>query len=162
MRLDRSMKTMRARGGIGCSMDLWKQPLGARREDNEERKMPGEHLPAGIDVGADALGDAEQDAAEKRAPQAAEAADDHGLEAENQPRRSDRWIKIGAHRDEHAGDRDDGERQRHAEREDVAVVEAHELRHRLVIGGGAERAPQRRAIEYELHAADHGDSEREL
>src|SRR5262245_46768013 len=134
-------------------MYLWKRPLGAHLEDNEERKMPCEHLPAGIDMGADALGDAQQDAAEERAPQTAEAANDDGFEAENQPRRSDRRIEVGAHGDEHAGDRYDGERQRHAQRENVAVVEAHELRHSLVIGGGAERAPERGAIEYELHAA---------
>src|SRR5258708_29106100 len=138
MRLDRSMKTIRVPPGIGkCSMYLWKQPLGARREDNEEGKMPGKHLPTGIDVGADALSHAEQDAAEKRAPQAAEAADDHGLEAENQPRRSDRRIEIGAHRDKHARDRDDGDRQRHAEREDVAGVGSPALRYRLVIRAAA-------------------------
>ena len=83
--------------------------LGAHREDNEERKMPCEHLPAGIDMGADALGKTQQDAAEKRAPQTAKAADDDGLEAENQPRRSDRRIEIGPYCDEHAGDRHNGE-----------------------------------------------------
>ena len=56
-------------------------------------------------------------------------------------------IEIGADGEEHAGDRDDGERQRHGERENVAVVEAHELGDRWIVGGGAEGAADRRAIE---------------
>ena len=112
--------------------------------------MAGEHLPARIDLRADRLRDAEDDAAGERAPQAAEPADDHRLEAEDQPRRADRRIEIGAHRQKHAGDRDHRERQRHGEREDVAVVEAHQLRHRRIVGGGAEGAAERGAVEHEL------------
>ena len=119
--------------------------------------MAGEHLPARIDLRADRLRDAENDAAGERAPEAAEPADDHRLEAEDQPRRPDRRIEIGADGEEHAGDRDDRERQRHREREDVAVVEAHQLRDRLVVGGGAEGAAERGAVEQQLQAADHRD-----
>ena len=48
--------------------------------------MPGQDLPAGIDLGADALRDAQDDAAGQRAPEVAKPADDHRLEAEDQPR----------------------------------------------------------------------------
>ena len=114
--------------------------------------MAGEQLPARIDLRADRLRHAEDDAAGERAPHAAEAADDHGLEAEDQPRRSDRGIEIGAHRQEDAGDRDHGERERHGEREDVPVVETHQLRDRLVVGGRSEGAAERRAIEQDLQS----------
>ncbi len=57
---------------------------------------------------------------------------------------------------------DDRERERHRQREDVAIVEAHQLRHRLVVGGGAEGAAERRAVEQPLQAGDHRDREREL
>ena len=124
--------------------------------------MPGKELPAGIDLRADRLRDAEDDAAGERAPQAAEAADDHGLEAEDQPRRPDRRIEIGADGEEHAGDRHHRERERHRQREDVAVVEAHELRDRRVVGGGAEGAAERGAVEQNLQAADDGDGDDEL
>ena len=43
-----------------------------------------------------------------------------------------------------------------------ALFEAHELRHRLVVRGGAEGAAQRRAIEQPLQAGDHRDRKREL
>src|SRR5499433_3960292 len=97
-RLDRSMKMTRARAAMRISsMDLREQPFGPHREDEEKCEMPGEHLPARVDVGADALRNAEQDPAAQRSPQAAETADDHGLEAEDQPRRPDRRIEIGTH-----------------------------------------------------------------
>ena len=70
--------------------------------------------------------------------------------------------KLVAHREQHAGDGDDGERQRHRQPEHMGVVQAHELRHRLVVRGGAEGAAQRRAIEQPLQAGDHRDREREL
>ena len=98
----------------------------------------------------------------ERAPQAAQPADDHGLEAEDQPRRSLRRIEIGAHRQEHAGDRHHRKRQRHGQRKDVAIVEPHELRHRGIVGGGAEGAAERGAVEHELQAADHRDRDGEL
>ena len=59
--------------------------------------MAGEDLPFRIDRGADGLRDADDDAAGQRAPEAAEAADDHGLEGIDQPRRPDGRIEIGAH-----------------------------------------------------------------
>ena len=90
------------------------------------------------------------------------AADDHRLESENQPRRSDGGIEVGAHGDEHAGHRDDGERQRHAQREDMTVVEPHELRRNLIVGSGAEGPPECRAVENKLQAADHRDRKGEL
>ena len=58
--------------------------------------MAGKNLPVGIDRGADGLGDAEHDAAGQRAPEDAEPADDHRLEGEDQPRRADGGIEIGA------------------------------------------------------------------
>ena len=73
-----------------------------------------------------------------------------------------RRIEIGAHREEHAGNRNHRQRQRHRQRENMAVVEAHQLRHRRVVGGGAEGAAERGAIEHELQGADHGDGDGEL
>ena len=49
-----------------------------------------------------------------------------------------------------------------ASAEHVGVVQAHELRHRLVVRGGAEGAAERRAVEQPLQAGDHRDREREL
>ena len=46
--------------------------------------MPGEQLPARVDHRAQRLRDAQDDAAHQRAPEIAEAADDHRLEAEDQ------------------------------------------------------------------------------
>ncbi len=70
--------------------------------------------------------------------------------------------KLARTAKQHAGDGDDRERERHRQREDVGVVEAHQLRNRLVVGGGAEGAAERRAVEQPLQAGDHRDREREL
>ena len=56
-------------------------------------------------LGADGLRDADHDAAGERAPQAAEAADDHRLERVDQPRRADGRIEIGADAEKERGDR---------------------------------------------------------
>ena len=103
-------------------------PCGRTASTSRNADMARKKLPARIEMRADRLGDAEQNAAGQRPPQAAEAADDHCLETEDQPCRTDRRIEVGAHRKEHAGDGDDRKRQRHRQCEDVAVVEAHELR----------------------------------
>ena len=58
--------------------------------------MAGEERQADIDLAADRLGDAEEDAADERPPQAAEAADDDGLEAEDQQDRAGEGIEIDA------------------------------------------------------------------
>ena len=58
--------------------------------------MPGEDLPGRRQRRADGLRDAEHHAADQRAPQAAEAADDHRFEREDQPDRTGRRIEVGA------------------------------------------------------------------
>ena len=123
------------------------RPSGRTRQNDEKGEMPGQQLPARIDLRADRLRHAEDDAARERAPHAAEPADDDGLEAEDQPRGPDRRVEIGAHGKKDAGDRDDRKRQRHGQREDVAIVETHQLRHRLIVRRGAEGAAERGAIE---------------
>ena len=48
------------------------------------------------------------------------------------------------------GDRDHDERKPHRDRKDAADVDAHQLRGFEVVGGGAEGAAERRAVEDEL------------
>src|SRR5690242_8444958 len=62
----------------------------------QEGHVAGQNLPFRIDVRADRLRQADNDAAGERAPQAAEAADDHRLEGVEKPRRTDARIKVGA------------------------------------------------------------------
>ena len=73
---------------------LGKQTLRPRRQHDQKRDVPGEDLPAGIKMRADRLRHAEDQSARERAPQAAEPADDYGLETEDQPRRALRWIEM--------------------------------------------------------------------
>src|SRR6516225_8643197 len=131
-------------------LNLREQSLRPHRQNGEKGEMPGELLPAGIDVRADGLRHAEDDAARQRSPLAAEAADDDGFEAEDQARRSDRRIEIGAYGNENAGDRNDGERDCHGDSKDMAVVEPHQLRNGGVVRGGTKGAPQGGAIEQYL------------
>jgi|GEM_PF-5248411 len=56
--------------------------------------MASEQLPAWIDLGADGLGNTKNNAAGERAPEIAEAADDHSLEAEDQTAAADGGIKA--------------------------------------------------------------------
>ncbi len=63
-------------------------PRAARARTTRKARWPAKQLPARIDLRADRLRHAEDDAARERAPHAAEPADDHRLEAEDQPRRA--------------------------------------------------------------------------
>src|SRR4029077_1582439 len=90
----------------GSSRHLRKEALRSRRQDGEKYDVTGEQLPARINLRADRLRNAENDPAGERAPHAAQPTDDHRLEAEDQPRRSDGGIEVCAHREEHTSDGD--------------------------------------------------------
>ena len=79
-----------------------------RDQNREEGEMAGEKLPFGVERGADRLGDAEHDAAHKRAPQTAEPADDYGFKGEDEAAGADGRIKIRAQAEKQGGDRADG------------------------------------------------------
>src|SRR4029079_19588395 len=65
-------------------------------QHDQKRDMTGENLPFRIDMRADGLGQADDDAAGERAPQAAEAAAHHCLEGVEEPGRTDAGIEVGA------------------------------------------------------------------
>ena len=65
--------------------------------------------------------------------------------------------KRSAHAEEHASQRHHRQRDRHGEREDMAVVDAHQARRVGVVGGRPEGGAQRRAVEQQLQAGDHRD-----
>src|SRR5215470_13280401 len=88
------------------SRHLRKEALWSHRQDSEEYDVTGEQLPAGVNLRADRLRNAENDASGKRAPHAAQAADDHRLETEDQPGRTDGGIEVGPHGKEYAGNGD--------------------------------------------------------
>ena len=84
----------------------------------------------------------------KRAPQAAEAADDHRLERVEQPRRADGRIEIGAHAEIERGDRRSPPWRCPSRAQKMRlVVDAHQLRDFEIVGGRAEGAAERGAIE---------------
>src|SRR5262245_28273612 len=61
-----------------------KQAQGAEGEDREEYEVAAQDRERGVDLGADRLRHAEHHAAQQRAPQRAEATDDHRLEGEEE------------------------------------------------------------------------------
>ena len=104
---------------------------------------PTQDAPSGAErLGADGLGDAEDDAARERAPHGAHAAHDDRLEGVDEAERALRRVERRADRQEHAGDRDDGERDGHRQRVDVLVVDAHELGGLTVVRRGPEGPAQ--------------------
>src|SRR5262249_3175895 len=78
----------------------------ARRRTEGRRDAAARVCTRGTKRAAARLATAENQPAGARPPRAADPADDHGLEAEDQPRRTLRGIEIGAHRKEHASNRD--------------------------------------------------------
>src|SRR5436189_6336540 len=72
------------------------EPARAQHKNCQKRQVPSQDLPFRIDLGADGLGDADDDAAEQRAPQAAEPADDDGLEGIEQACGPDGGVEGGA------------------------------------------------------------------
>src|SRR5579883_450330 len=70
------------------------QALRPDDENDEEQDMAGENLPGGVELRADRLGDAERDAADQRAPKAAEAAEHHRFEGDEQTARPAARVEI--------------------------------------------------------------------
>src|SRR5262249_2265408 len=79
------------------------QPARPDDENDQERDMPGQDLPGRRQRGPDRLRDAKHHAAEQRAPQIAEAADDDRFERKDEPDRSGRRIEVRADSKEDAG-----------------------------------------------------------
>src|SRR5271165_2443650 len=131
----------------------------ARFEDKNEQKgeVTNEKLPLGIDSRARRLRDAENYAARQRSPEAAEAADNDGLEGEDQSAWTDRRIEIGPKTHEKGGDGANDHRDAHRNREHLAVVDAHQLRGDRIVRNRAKSPAQRRSIKYLVHRDDDAD-----
>ncbi len=84
-------------------------------------------------------------------------ADDDGLEGVEQACRPDGRVEIGAHAEIERGDGDHHHGDGGGEREDVAVVDAHQLGDLRIVGGGAEGAAELGAVEHEVERQDHAD-----
>src|ERR1700722_17710123 len=130
------------------------QPARPNDQDNQKGDVPSEDLPGRRQRGTDRLRDAQDHAADQRAPHAAEAADDHRFKRQNQPDWTGRRIEVRSDRKQHAGDR--GEDHRDAQRNGVelAVVDAHQLGGVGIVGDGAKSAPEAGAVEQKLQAAE--------
>ena len=99
--------------------------------------QPGESL------APDGLRDAEDDAADQRAPERAEAADDHGLEGEEQPDGPAADVKVVRMPRKTPATATMASDSAIASAVEPAVVDAHELGGLLVVGGRAEGAAER-------------------
>src|SRR6185369_6702775 len=75
-----SRPTCRSSEHLGLS----EQPCRSKHEHGQEHEVACELPPLRVDLTTDGLGYAEDDAADERAPQRPEAADDHGFEGEDQ------------------------------------------------------------------------------
>ena len=112
-----------------------------RRSTLRNTRCPERRSTAGFDLRADGLRDPEDDPADERAPQRAEAADHDRLEREDQLGRAGVGVERRAHREEHAGQRRGRHRDRRRPRVDRARVDADELRGVGVLGGRAHLRP---------------------
>ena len=118
------------------------------RSTTRKATWPARICHSGLIARADGLGDADDDAAGKRAPQAAEPADDHRLEGIDQPRRPDgRDRNWRACRERTRRSRDHAIAMPMASAKTRSVVDAHQLRRLGIVGGGAEGAAERGAVE---------------
>src|SRR5271169_3339130 len=64
------------------------QPAGSNHQDDQKGDVTGENLPGRRQRRTDRLSDAQHHAADQRTPQAAQPANDHGLECQDQPDRA--------------------------------------------------------------------------
>jgi hypothetical protein len=95
----------------------------------------------------------------ERAPERAHAADDHGLECEEQQQRPVRWRHGGAHALQRTRDGNEHEGDGGREGVDLLRVQAHQLGDLAVVGHGAKRTAQRRAREQPLQRAGRHDGD---
>ncbi len=68
--------------------------------------MTGQHLPGDVELGAERLGDTEDDTAQQRSPHAAQSAEDNDLEGDQQAGRAGGWIEVAPDRHAAGGDGD--------------------------------------------------------
>src|SRR5471030_1543405 len=127
----------------------WEEAVGAQHQHHEECQMARQNLPLRIEDGADRLCDPEDYRAEQRPPEIAEPADDDRLEGVDQPVGSDRRVEVAADREKDAGDGGHREGDRHRQRIEMPVVDAHQPRRHRIVRGGAEGAAEIAAEEQE-------------
>ena len=122
--------------------------------------MAGEEEALRAHRSAEALGDAEHDPAQQRAPQRARAADDRGLEGEDELQRAGVGVEGRAHRQERAGNRHRRHGDRRRQRVDPSRVDADQADRVGILGGGADHAAELGVVEEELDAAEQRDRRR--
>src|SRR5208282_4602314 len=138
-----------------------KQAARPYHKHDQEGDMAGENLPFWIYVSTDRLRHADNDAAGERPPQAAETANDHGLEGIEETGRTDAGVEIGARAEKKPGDGAYRKRDAHGQRIDRFVVDAHELRDLDIVGRGAEGAAESGPVEHAVKEHDDGDRRQE-
>jgi len=102
--------------------------------------MPCQDLPFRIDLGADRLSGANEDASSKRTPQAAEATNDDGLEGIEKACGSYGGIEVRADAEMEGGHGDHDHGNGSDQREDAAAIEAHQPGDFRIVGSGTEGA----------------------
>ena len=137
------------------------RPRGRTASTARNARWPASTCQPGSTSAPKPLRDAKHDAANQRAPEIAQAPDDDGLEAEQQPPRPHERIKVGADAQEHPRQCDDGETQRHRGGVNAARVEAHQRRDLGVVAGGAKGAAERGGVKHPLQRENHADRRRE-
>ena len=137
------------------------QALGPEHERGEEDEVLRQDLPRGVDLRAEILCDADDDAARQRAPKAAKAAQHHRLEGGKQPRRANRRIEVCPYR--HAGRRRHHRQgdEAHGDRIDAACAETDEVGGRRLVADNADASPDRGAVEKAVQAPDQADRQQE-
>ena len=114
-----------------------------------------------IEPEPDQLGDAEDDAAHHGAPEGAEAAEHHDLEGDQQPLDPGVRREGRAHREQHAGDAGQRERQAHHDVVDAPGVHAHQPHDVAIVGGGPHDPAESGARQDELERGEQRDRQRQ-
>ena len=114
-----------------------------------------------MQLGAQALRHAQHDAADQRSPKRTDAADDGGLEREQQLRGAGVRRESRANCKEEPGDADRDHRDRHGDGVHPGCVDSDEPYGVRVFSGRADRPAKRGVNEKQLQAAEHRDGRRE-
>jgi hypothetical protein len=123
--------------------------------------MPGKDLPRWRERSPYGLGNAEENATGQCTPNAAKAADNHGLERQNQPNWPGCRIKNCANGEKDAGNRRKDHSDRKRQRIKLAIVDAHQFSGVSIVGHCPKGPPNTRAVEQKLQACNAGESDRE-
>jgi hypothetical protein len=124
--------------------------LWAKQEDEQERRVPRDRLPRGVELAADALRHTQDHAPREGSPEAAQPSENNRLERGQQSTRPAGRIEVHPHSHEARGDRRGGAGHGHREGGYPGRGQPDQVGGSDIVGGGTDAGAKTRAVQEKI------------